>query len=153
MKTGKKQNLKKTAPPQTEVFYQDWYQGLCEEIGSIVTETVYQAQSALLGGKLSVGEAIDKQKKRMPVTELVQYLSRDLKISERELWYCSKFYQEYNKVKEQIEGNKSMSWNKVKLLLATSVTTDSVKVPCKHENTTTYVVCDDCGARVKHVDS
>jgi len=125
----------------------EWYKGLCEDIKSTIVETVYQAQQSLLEGKLSIGEAINKQKSHMPVTELVQYLAVDLKISERELWYCSKFFEDYNRIKKQLDGDKSMSWNKVKLLLTES-TTKAAK-QCAHPHFTMIKICDDCGAKVK----
>lgn len=131
-----------------DVMAVDWYKALHEEIASIITETVYQAQQSLLEGKLSIGEAINKQKKNMPVTELVQYLAIDLKISERELWYCSKFFEDYSKIKKEIENNKAISWNKVKLLLSSPKEQKDSK-PCSHPHFTVVKICDDCGSKIK----
>ena len=145
-KKTKKQNLPTVVP--IEYRATDWYKALCEEITATVTETVYTANQTLLDGKLAIGGAISKQKAHMPVTELVQYVSVDLKLSERELWYCTKFYDQYKTVKKQIESDKSISWNKIKLLLADPKKAKEKK-PCAHSHFTMIKLCDDCGSKIK----
>lgn len=135
-----------------EVKTSDWYKGIIEEIDSIRVETVYQAQSQLIQGKYDIGKVIFEQK-HLGVTELVQYLSLDLKISERELWYCAKFYEDHSRLMKIAEfaDNKAISWNKVKKLLTTP-TDGKTKKPCLHGHVIMIKICDDCGAKIKEED-
>ena len=62
------------------------YQSLLEEIDAIRTETVYNASQVILEGKLEVGQLLLKNNDLgVGVTELVQYVSKDTGINERDL--------------------------------------------------------------------
>lgn len=130
-----------------ELANKDWYKLLLEEIGSTVVETVFQAQSTLLDGKLKVGQLLNaKVSNQYPITDLIMFTSADLKISERELWYCTKFATEFKNLEKMHDfHSKAISWNKVKKMLADP---EKAKKPCKHDHKEKIVICIDCGKRV-----
>ena len=140
--------VNKSATP-IEVASADWYRGMIEEIGSIVVETVFQAQSTMLNGKFEVGKLLNEHAtKELTITQLVKYASGELHISERELWYCAKFHSEYKGLQKLPEfQSKAISWNKVKKMLADP---EKAKKPCKHANTIKICICEDCGKKVEN---
>lgn len=127
------------------------YQSLLEEIDAIRTETVYNASQVILEGKLEVGQLLLKNNDLgVGVTELVQYVSKDTGINERDLWYCYKFAEKYEEIKKLPDfDTKVISWNRVKKMLADP---ERAKKKCKHDHTEWIEICVDCGAKIKHED-
>lgn len=125
---------------------EDWYKALIEEVGAVVVETMFTAQQTILEGKLQVGKLITEDRPAgMKITELVQYLAYDLKISERELWYCVKFHEKIGELEKLPDfASKAMSWNRVKKLISSP----EVKSKCTHAHIIKIEVCEDCGAKI-----
>lgn len=144
MKTG--ENNKLTVITPNNIAVSDWYNALREEIDAVRVETLYIAQETLLNGKLEIGKLIfESNNTSVPITALVQYLSHDLKIGERDLWYCVKFYEQYDKLEKLPEfSSKAISWNKVKKL----ITLPEHKRNCEHEKTISICICADCGKKI-----
>lgn len=133
-----------------EIKTSDWYQELISEVEAIKVETVFVAAETILKGKHEIGKIISDGKSRgVGATELVQYLASDVKMSERELWYCVKFYERFPDFDKAPElASKTISWNKVKKLIAGP----EKKTPCLHTSIITIKVCEDCGAKIKDED-
>lgn len=148
-KKQKKEVSKKQLTLSTEVVVQsDWYLHMLEQISATVVETVFTANSTLINGKLEVGKLLSEgSKEGVSITELVQLTARDLKTSEREMWYCVKFNDQYKKLQKLPDfQSKALSWNKVKKLIS-SDSVDTQK-PCTHEHTVKIVCCEDCGKKL-----
>lgn len=147
MKTTKNNKVTVISKAPKSVATADWYNSLKDEVEAVRVETVFIAQETLLKGKLQIGELICQNvQATIPVTALVQYLSHDVKISERDLWYCAKFYQQYEKIKKLPEyQSKAISWNKVKLLISAP----DKKKECEHEHTVKICICEDCGKKIE----
>ena len=125
---------------------QDWYKALCEEVDAIRVETTFNAMDTLLSGKLAIGKAIANHTDQAKPTELVRQIALDLRIGERDLWYCYKFYEQYDNIKDlPIFQSKAISWNKVKKVIAEP---SKAKEPCLHVHTEMVCLCTDCGAKV-----
>lgn len=125
------------------------YEALITEIDAIRTETVYNASQVILEGKLSIGKLLLEQKLNMPITELVQYVSQDAKINERDLWYCYKFAEREKEIEMLPDfQTKVISWNRVKKMLADP---EKAKTKCTHKHTEKIEFCIDCGAKVKDI--
>lgn len=124
----------------------DFYIALKEEIDAVRVETVFNAQEILLKGKFEIGELISKNvSKEFKITELVHYLSEDLKFSERELWYCVKYYEQFKVLEKNPEfTQKNISWNKVKKMISAP----EEEKACMHKQTKMIKVCIDCNKRV-----
>lgn len=140
---------KKQLTLTTEVVVQsDWYLHMLEQISATVVETVFTSNSILINGKLEVGKLLaDGAQQGVSITELVQLTARDLKTSERELWYCVKFHDQYKKLEKLPDfQSKAISWNKVKKLL--SAGSVDVQTPCEHSNVIKITCCEDCGKKL-----
>ena len=130
----------------TPVVRNEKYQAMVEEIDAVRVETFHVAHETIISGKLKIGEVIASQKS-FGVTELIQSVSRDLNINERDLWYCVKFYENYKQVSALPEfASKALSWNKIKKMLASP---ENAKKVCMHEHRETIIVCADCGCKIK----
>lgn len=122
------------------------YEAILEQIDAVRVEVFHVAHETIIKGKFEMGEIIAKQK-LFGITELVQSIAKDLKINERDLWYCFKFYERYAEISKLPEfASKAISWNKIKKML---IDPDKAKKPCMHKHVETIVVCVDCSARVK----
>lgn len=128
------------------VVRNDRYQAILEEIDAIRVEVFHVAHETIIKGKFEMGEIIAKQKD-FGITELVQSIAKDLKINERDLWYCFKFYENFKEISKLPEyESKAISWNKIKKMLADP---NKANKPCLHKHHETIVVCVDCGAKIK----
>lgn len=144
-KENKESNKKQLTLTTQKVRTSQWYHALLDEVDAVRVETVYTAATTLLGGKLEIGKLITEKSKELPVTELVQYIAMDLKVSERDLWYCVKFFEMFPKIEKNPEYNsKAVSWNKVKKL----ITGPKTEKPCEHKHTIKIVCCEDCGKKL-----
>lgn len=122
------------------------YQAILEQIDAVRVEVFHVAHDTIIKGKYEMGEIIAKQK-LFGITELVQSIAKDLKINERDLWYCFKFYERYEEVSKLPEfESKAISWNKIKKML---IDPDKAKKPCMHKHKETIICCVDCGAKIK----
>lgn len=122
------------------------YQAILEQIDAVRVEVFHVAHETIIKGKLEMGEIIAKQK-LFGVTELVQSLSKDLQINERDLWYCFKFYENYKEISKLPEfESKAISWNKIKKMISDP---ERAKKKCLHPNREMICVCVDCAAKVK----
>ncbi len=127
------------------------YEALIDEIDAIRTETVYNASQTILEGKLQVGQLLFKNEFDLGVTELVQYVSKDTGINERDLWYCYKFAEKFDEIQKLPDyQTKVISWNRVKKMLADPA---RAKKKCGHEHTEWIEICVDCGAKIKHEEN
>lgn len=124
------------------------YDAILDQIDAVRVEVFHVAHETIIKGKLEMGEIIATQK-LFGITELVQSISKDLKINERDLWYCFKFYENYKTISKLPEfESKAISWNKIKKLLSAG---DKARDLCAdgHKHTETIVVCVDCGKKIK----
>lgn len=124
------------------------YESICEQIDAVRVEVFHVAHETIIKGKLEMGEIIAKQK-LFGITELIQSIAKDLKINERDLWYCFKFFENYKEISKLPEfESKAISWNKIKKLLSAG---DKARDLCAdgHKHKETIVVCVDCGKKIK----
>lgn len=124
------------------------YEAIIEEIDAVRVEVFHVAHETIIKGKLEMGEIISTQK-LFGITELVQSVAKDLKINERDLWYCVKFFENYKTISKLPEfESKAISWNKIKKLLSAG---DKARDLCAdgHKHKETIVVCVDCGKKIK----
>jgi len=129
------------------------YGAILEEVDAIRVETTFVASQVVLDGKLAIGRALSEQAAAdigIGITELVQCVSKDVGINERDLWYCHKFAQEHDRLKElpEFSADKSISWNKVKKLLASP---EKAGEACGHNEIEVLRVCVDCGCKVNNI--
>ena len=122
-----------------------WYQNLIEDCKTIVTETIFNSRWILVEGYHQLGERIrtDLQfKKYAKGTKVaVQDLARNIKISERTVYYAMAFYDKYPSLDEVPEG-KNISWNK----LITNYLPEKKGDKYEYEY---WIKCPECGFRFK----
>jgi hypothetical protein len=94
----------------------DWYKGLLEELGAMITEKKFNCAWTLLEMYHEAGTMILGCVKKAPITKLVKEVSDDLHLCERNIWYACQFVQKFPDINALPEG-KSMTWSQVKKLL------------------------------------
>lgn len=135
----------KMTKQNTNIIGADWFKSLVEEVEAIAVESVFISRQAILDGKLQIGKLIHQNIGYENVTVLVQLTAQHIKVTERELFWCYKFYEQQEKLKKIPEySEKTISWNKVKKLLSGPKRTKA----CEHEHTVKITICEDCGKRV-----
>lgn len=91
---------------------QPFYDRLVDDCKDIVTEAVFTSRWALVEGYWQLGQRINEDAERLPITELLQGLAVDLDVKERTLWYAVQFFRKYPTLDNVPEG-KNISWNKL----------------------------------------
>lgn len=95
---------------------QDWYTLLVDDCKSIITEAVFTSHWALVEGYHQLGARLvqdqEFQKYAKGNHEFLASLAKNIKISERTLYYCLKFYGKYDDLAKLPEG-KNITWNKI----------------------------------------
>ena len=108
------------------------YQSLADEVKDIITEYVFQSRWMLIDGHWQVGKRIRDFSKDKSITELTAGLAVDTGISERTLWYCVKFFDEFPDL-QKLPGGKNVSWNKIVTTYLTDgkeKVKESIKLEC-----------------------
>ena len=104
----------------TEVLDKDSYASLLEDLFDLVKETVVTLRYETIKCKWEIGDHIVKAFTDAGIKEyitIVKKLSKDLKISECELYRCIEFKQKFpdwEKMWDLLPDGKNISWNKIK---------------------------------------
>lgn len=125
----------------------DWYTGLLEDIGALITETRFVVEENIIKAKHEVGKLIVENEDKAPAPELILNISRELKVSTRTIEQAVQFYR-YDPELKTLEEGKNISWRKCLARMQTPL----LKEPCTHAETMTLIVCADCGDKVEHID-
>lgn len=87
---------------------QEIYENLLKDCDIIIVELWKKAQVLTIKMNFLLGEAISQGKEYIKITDLIDRLSRDLKMSERKLWYSFKFFEKFKtweNVEKMIDSN------------------------------------------------
>ena len=120
MGENKELELAKKTFQATEIIPEERYQALLDEIHTIQGETIKLARDAVIQYKYKMGEAIVVELTRDNLQEygiIITRLSKDLKISESELYRCVEFktkYPDLEKALELFPEGENISWDKIK---------------------------------------
>jgi hypothetical protein len=104
----------------TEVISDESYNSLLEDLMDLVKETVVNLRYETIKCKWEIGDRIVKEFTAGKVAEyvkIVKRLSKDLKVSESELYRCIEFKSKFPDFKEmwdRLPEGKNISWNKIK---------------------------------------
>ena len=122
-----------------------WYQNLIEDCKTIVTETIFNSRWILVEEYHQLGERIRTDLHFVEYAKgtkvAVQDLARNIKISERTVYYAMAFYDKYPSLDKVPEG-KNISWNK----LITNYLPEKKGDKYEYEY---WVKCPECGCRFK----
>lgn len=121
----------------------DWFIGLVEEVGALITETRFNVEENIIRTKHEVGKLIMENEHNAPVGEIVLEVSRELKVSTRTIEQAVQFYK-YDPELKTLEEGKNISWRKCLARMQVPL----LKEPCKHDETITIIVCADCGDKL-----
>jgi len=102
---------------ETKISIKDeWYEALVEDCKAILVESVFGSRWILVEGYHNLGERITSdenfQKYAKGNHASLQSLAKNLKISERTLYYAIKFFVSYPHLDKVPEG-KNITWNKI----------------------------------------
>ncbi len=138
-------------------FTQDgWYESLIKSIKQAVDE--YTTESGELRFALKwaevqvmhkIGQLVaDSENRVQHVSLLVKEVSRSIKLSERNVYYCLSFVRTYPELQAAPEG-KSISWNRLKKVYLTEGGSVGSATECPHGEWTevTIRICGLCGKR------
>lgn len=99
-----------------ELIKSDWYNSLLDECKAIIIETIFNSRWALVEGYWKLGERVREDKIAQEHAKgnksFVQDLARNLKISDRTLYYSLQAYDKFPALDKIPEG-KNISWNKL----------------------------------------
>lgn len=104
----------------TETLDKEAYIALLEDLMDLVKETVVNVRYETIKCKWEVGDRITREFIDGRIKEyivIVRRLSKDLKISESELYRCIEFknrFPDFEKMWQQLPEGKNISWNKIK---------------------------------------
>lgn len=94
----------------------DWYLSLVEDCAAIITEKSFESRWSLLEGYHQLGERLREDGDKAKMSELVSFVSKDLQVSERTVYYAVAFFDQYPEL-EAIPNGKAASWTQIKKLL------------------------------------
>ena len=99
-----------------EISKNKWYEDLIEECKDIITEAIFTSRWALVEGYWNLGKRIREdlnfQEYSKGNKSSVQDLARNLKQSERTLYYAIQCFDTYPDIQQLPEG-KNITWNKL----------------------------------------
>lgn len=99
---------------KNEMSTQDWYQSLTEDCSAIVTEAEFTSRWSLIEGYHELGRRLSEERENLQgkKKELMKQLSKELKKSERTLYYTVQFYEAFPDLALLPEG-KNISWHSI----------------------------------------
>jgi hypothetical protein len=104
----------------TETLTNECYNALLEDLLDLVKETVVNVRYETIKCKWEVGDRIVREFESAGIKEyvkIVRRLSKDLKVSECELYRCIEFkikFPDFEHMWQQLPEGKNISWNKIK---------------------------------------
>jgi hypothetical protein len=125
----------------TSITTTEWYEPLIEECKSIIVETNFAANWALVEGYWHLGKCIVDNSHDLPVFDLVQLVAKSISKSSRTLYYATQFYQKYPDLTILPDG-KDVTWKRV----ITKYLSNGIQ-EIKHElnKPNQWVTCPECG--------
>lgn len=104
------------------------YQNVYAECEAAIVEGFKQANMLVAEANFKLGEAIVQGSEHFSVTQLVTRLAKDLKMSERKLWYAVKFKERFDTWDDVLkEVSIETSWSKIKQEYLTDPAEDKQK--------------------------
>ena len=90
----------------------EWYEYLIDDCKSIIVETNHIIEWTRLEKYHELGKRILQDTDKAPLKDLVQRVARDIKLSNRTVYYAVQFAEQYPTLKDLPEG-KAISWRKM----------------------------------------
>ena len=144
--TGNGKKERGIAKSDIDVLDHVWYQNLVDDCKTIITEAIFNSRWALVEGYHQLGMRIRNDLHFVEYAKgnktAVQDLARNIKISERTIYYAMAFYDKYPSLDKVPEG-KNISWNK---LITNYLPEKKVDKYYEYEY---WVKCPECGFRFK----